>query len=282
MNSTIFIYCILAYFISWGAKFLISAIDLDWIPLFVPKGILDLLTKFGPTLAGLIIIYYENGKDGIFSVLKSLTRFKVALKWYIFALFFELTLFFIIAVLSSITGFPSLETNWSLVLKSVWVFLMNAINLTLLTGLGEEIGWRGFLLPKLQSRYSVMITALVIGLIHSFWHLRIDCLMLLLKSDLSGFLALYLPDMGLRILISMPVTFIIIYLFNKTQGNLLMMIIFHGTSNASYEWLKYISGSNDPAGALPVFASLLWLTSLYFVPAIIKQGKNGELKTFIS
>ncbi len=106
--------------------------------------------------------------------------------------------------------------------------------------------------------------------------------MLLLKKDVSGFSALYFPDMGLRVLISIPVTFIIIYLFNKTYGSLLLMIIFHGTANASYEWLKYISGSNDPSVALPVFAILLWLTSLYFIPAIMKQGKNGELRTFIS
>lgn len=188
-----------------------------------------------------------------------------------------------IAVLSSVSGIPNLAINWSLVLKSFWVFFMNAINLTLLTGLGEEIGWRGFLLPKLQSRYSVMVAACFIALIHSFWHLRIACLKLLLNSDVSGFSALYFPDMGLRILISMPVSFIIIYLFNKTQGSLLlMMIIFHNTSNASYEWLKYISGSNDPSVVLPVFALLLWLTALYFIPAIMQQNKDGELTNFIS
>lgn len=282
MHSTIFAYCVLAYFFTWGAKFLISAIELGWIPLFVPKGILFLLAQFGPTFAGLIIIYYEKGKDGIFSVLKSLTRFKLALKWYMYALFFELILFFMIAVLATGTGFPDLEINWSLILSSFWVFLVNAIHLTLLTGLGEEIGWSGFLLAKLQSRFKVMVTALLIALIHSFWHLRIDCLMLLLQGDWCGFSALYFPDMGLRILISIPVSFIIIYLFNKTYGSLLIMILFHGTSNASYEWLKYMSGTNDPAVTLPVFALLLWLTSLYFIPAIIKQGKNGELRTFIS
>ncbi|MCU0644955.1 MAG: CPBP family intramembrane metalloprotease [bacterium] len=259
-----------------------SAIDLGWIPLFVPKGILDLLAKFGPSLAGLMVIYYEKGKDGIFTALKSLTRFKVALKWYIFALFFELILFFIIAALSSVTGIPDLEINWSLLRKSGWVFIVNAIHLTLLTGLGEEIGWRGFLLPKLQSRYSVMIAALILSFMNSFWHLRIDCLKLLLINDVSGFAALYFPDLGLRLLISTPVIFIIIYLFNKTYGSLLMMVIFHGTANASYEWLKYISGSNDPSFALPVFAALLWLSSLYFIPAIKKQGKKGELRTFIS
>lgn len=56
MPSTVILYCILAYFFSWGAKFLISAIDLNWIPLFVLKGILDLLAKFGPSLAGLTVI----------------------------------------------------------------------------------------------------------------------------------------------------------------------------------------------------------------------------------
>lgn len=282
MKSTILIYCFLAYLFSWGSKFMISANEVNWIPLIMPKGVLQLLAQFGPTLAGLIIISCEKGRDGIFSVVKSLTRFKIAIKWYVFALFLEFILFIIIALFFSITGYGNLEINWSLFWKGFWIFFTSAVSLTLLTGLGEEIGWRGFLLPKLQSRYSAIITALIISFIVSIWHLRIDCITLLLKSDFHGFFALYLPDMGLRLMISIPVMFMQIYLFNKTRGSLVIMILFHGTANASYEWFKHMSGSDDPAAALPVFAVLLWLTAVFFIPAVIKQGKNRELVTSVS
>jgi hypothetical protein len=192
---------------------------------------------------------------------------------------FELILFFIIVLISRSAGLLTIvpgTTTWLISFKN---FLLNTVYLTLLTGLGEEIGWRGFLLPRLQLRFPVIIGSIVLALINSFWHLRTADLAMLLSGDLPGFWISFLPDMGLRILISVPVIFIIVYLFNKTKGSLVIMILYHGASNASYEWIKEITGVGDPSLVLPFFAGILWLTSVFFIPALLRQAKNNELVT---
>jgi membrane protease YdiL (CAAX protease family) len=51
------------------------------------------------------------------------------------------------------------------------VYFAPGVLLAMTTGpLGEEAGWRGFLLPRMLSRYSPLLTSLIIGLIWSAWH----------------------------------------------------------------------------------------------------------------
>ena len=121
-----------------------------------------------------------------------------------------------------------------------------------------------------------------LALINSLWHLRTDDLTLVLGGNLSGFWKSFLPDMGMRILITIPVIFVIVYLFNTTKGSLIIMILYHGSSNASYEWVKEITGLNDPSFILPLFAAFLWLTSIFFIPALIRQGKEKKITTSLA
>jgi hypothetical protein len=60
------------------------------------------------------------------------------------------------------------------------------------------------------------------------------------------------------------------------------MILYHGSANASYEWVKEITGVNDPSFILPLFAALLWLTSIFFIPALIRQGKEKKITTSLT
>ena len=282
LKFQILIFCFLAYLISWGSKFFISAHDAGWISHVIQKGVFQLLSQFGPTLAGVIMILATGGKKGITVMLKNLLHFNIRYKWYVFALIFELLLFLIIVIASDTFGSVSVKhgvSTWFISLKN---FLLNTIYLTLLTGLGEEIGWRGFLLPRLQSRLTVIISAIILALVASFWHLRTDDLTLLLQGNLLAFKSSFFPDMGMRILISVPVVFVIVYLFNKTKGSLVIMILYHGASNASYEWVKEMTGIKDPSFTLPWFAILLWITSVFFILALIRLERKKEIITDLS
>jgi membrane protease YdiL (CAAX protease family) len=200
----------------------------------------------------------------------------------LFALFFELLIFLIIVLLYNSLSVGATNKDTIIWIRSFGGFIINTVYLTLLTGLGEEIGWRGFLLPRLQSCYPVIISSLILALINSLWHLRTNDLTLILEGNFSGFWNSFLPDMGLRILITIPVVFVIVYLFNATNGSLIIMILYHGSSNASYEWVKEITGVNDPSFILPWFACLLWLTSIFFIPALIRQEKEKKIITTLT
>mgnify|MGYP001095085293 CR=1 FL=1 len=279
MARSVFTFCLLAFLISWTAKFIFCAEDLGWIGTVIPKGILQLIASFGPSIAGLIMYYLESKRKGLIAVVKSLARINIHLKWYLFALFFELFSFVIIVVSAYISGYRSTALLTDETVNSILMFFANTITLTILTGLGEEIGWRGFLLPKFQSRFTVIKAAIILALINSMWHLRTDFLSLLMQGEYGAFMSEYLPDMMLRIMISIPVVIIIIYLFNNTGGSLFIMILFHGSANASWEWVKQVTGIADPSYLLPLWAVFLWLTLLFFIPALKRQSQEKRLIT---
>jgi membrane protease YdiL (CAAX protease family) len=279
MARTVFLFCSLAFLISWTAKFIFCAEDLGWIGTVIPKGVLQLIASFGPSIAGLIMYYLESRRKGLIAVIKSLIKINIHVKWYLFALFFELVSFILIVFSSSITGYRDTPIITNETINSLIMFFANTVTLTLLTGLGEEIGWRGFLLPKFQSRFPVIKAAVILALINSLWHLRTDFLSLLMQGEYDAFISGYLPDMMLRIMISIPVVLILVYLFNNTGGSLFIMILFHGSSNASWEWVKQITGIADPSYLLPLWAALLWFTMLYFIPALKKQAAEKRLIT---
>ena len=279
LKFQIIIFCLLAYLISWAGKYLISASDAGWISGEIPIGIFQLLSQFGPTLAGIIMIAATGGWKGLQLLLKNLSHLNIHYKWYLFALLFDLILFLIIIFASHYSGQVTLDNDNGIWLKSLKNFILNTLYLSLLTGLGEEIGWRGFLLPKLQSRLSVFICAIISALVASFWHLKTADITLLLQGDLLAFSSNYIPEMGMRILISIPALFVVVYLFNKTKGNLVIMILFHGASNASYELVKEVTGINAPSFTLPWFALSLLLLSGFFIIALIRMEKRKEIIT---
>jgi hypothetical protein len=55
--------------------------------------------------------------------------------------------------------------------------------------------------------------------------------------------------------------------------------LFHGAANASWEWVKQVTGLSDPSYLLPLWSVFLWLTTLYFIPALQRQMKDKKLVT---
>lgn len=61
------------------------------------------------------------------------------------------------------------------------MFLTAGLALNLAFALGEELGWRGFLVPKLAERFSFATTAFVSGIIWASWHMP-----LIIFADYNG------------------------------------------------------------------------------------------------
>jgi membrane protease YdiL (CAAX protease family) len=99
---------------------------------------------------------------------------------------------------------------------SVYMFIQVSI--------GEEIGWRGYALPKLQSGYSALVSSVILGGIWALWHLP-----LFFNPD-SGYSNT--PFWAFLIFI-LPVSILITWIFNSTGGSTLMIMILHAMLNAS-------------------------------------------------
>jgi membrane protease YdiL (CAAX protease family) len=101
-------------------------------------------------------------------------------------------------------------------------------------GVGEEPGWRGFLLPTLQERYSPLVASLVVWFFWALWHLPLD-----ITGYVGNSFADYLDNRLLRLL---PLSVIMTWLYNRSGGSVLTTAVFHTSMNAFPLFLPSAAG----------------------------------------
>jgi len=101
-----------------------------------------------------------------------------------------------------------------LLLEFLHVFLMTG-------GINEESGWRGFALPRLQSRYPVIVAGVVVGFFWSMWHLPFD-----IGEGVP--IAWILEN---RLVWNMVFAILMTWFYNRTNGSILAPAIFHSAMN---------------------------------------------------
>jgi membrane protease YdiL (CAAX protease family) len=91
-------------------------------------------------------------------------------------------------------------------------------------GFGEEIGWRGFALPRLQQRYNALVATAILSVFWTIWHLP-----LFLFNP--GYMEMGLGDfMGLSLSFFLGAV-IFTWLYNSTGGSILIAAVYHGASD---------------------------------------------------
>lgn len=219
------LYFVLAYAFSWAVEIPIALSVQGIIPTKVPLAI-HYLASFGPLLAALVVASVTEGVGGLRRLFQGLLKWRVEAGYALFAIAFPAGLFAVAVVASWIMqgAWPDLgllnEVDY---LPPVGI--LPALGLWLLTyGFGEEMGWRGYALPRLQSGRSAYSAALLLGVLWAGWH--IPAIFYRDTYTALGFLALPL------LLFSVCIASIIItWLYNGTRGSLLMVILFHAIFN---------------------------------------------------
>lgn len=89
-------------------------------------------------------------------------------------------------------------------------------SIMILGSYGEEIGWRGFLLPEMMKKYSLFKSSFIIGVIWGIWHLKIS---------------IGLPVFITYLILVIELSFVFSWICNKTKGNILAAIILHSFFN---------------------------------------------------
>ena len=117
-----------------------------------------------PTVAAMIVAYRDEGFLGIRKLFRQLKHWKYDLNWYLKALLiFPLSILGALLVLSLFS--PSFTPVFSFSIFTGAVFL---------SSLWEEIGWTGYALPRMLQRSSALKTGILLGVVHTFWHLAAD------------------------------------------------------------------------------------------------------------
>lgn len=187
-------------------------------------------TGYACSFAGLIALYVEKGNDGLLTIWQRI-RFSAPLSaWLIVVIFpfvWQMLSFLFYGLFFNQKGIGSIQpANISNLFT--WHILW-----LLTTGpLEEEFGWRGYLLPKLLTKYKFITANIILGLIWAFWHLPI----MYQKWTTIPVSSLYF-FVGV---ICFAMIIGIVYIISK--GNLLLCVLAHWSINATQE----MSGSIFP------------------------------------
>jgi uncharacterized protein len=214
-------------------KFVVVAFTFTWIfwllAVLEARGLITslpvpavFLGAFGPMVAAVAITAQEGGRAGLRSLLSRIVRWRVAPIWYGVAILGPIVIQLLAMALHVILGgqppdlLAMLGALPTVVVTSIYMFVQ--------VGIGEEIGWRGYALPKLQAGYSALASSVILGVIWTLWHLPVFFNPATSYSRTPSWVFL---------VFLLPVSIVITWVFNSTEGSVLMVMILHAVLNAS-------------------------------------------------
>ena len=175
--------------------------------------LLPLLALFGPAVAALAVAGVTEGRAGVRALVGRLFRWRVHPAWYAVAVGLPLLLTLAAIGVNRALGVPTPP--------GVGDFSAISIALAVLI-VGEEVGWRGYALPKLLERRSGLVSALIVGALWGLWHLP--------NFLLPGF-----PHAGRSLpaflLATVSYSVLFTWIFRHTGGSVLLACLFHAAIN---------------------------------------------------
>jgi len=214
-------YYVLALAFSWLVELPLVAVKQGWINLKVPFAI-HYLASFGPAMASVLVTAVITGSKGLRELWGRITRWRVGRMWVVFSIFSPLAMFAVsILVVRLVKGnWPDLrllgQPNYLPYLGAGVVFLW-----LVSFGFGEEIGWRGFVLPRLQNTMSVSKATLLLALMWALWHMPA----FLYLDTLRQMGWIILPGFLIGVLFAAVV---FTWIYNGTDGSILYVAVWHG------------------------------------------------------
>jgi len=218
----------------------------------------------GPTLSAVIVTAVVDGRNGLRDFFKRYIQWRAGWVWWL------IILFGVLLALNTFASFILGISVWTEFLKNIGLILITYL-ITLIAGvilgpLWEEPGWRGFALPRLQAQFGPIVGKIILGVLWALWHL-------------PGFLGGWMTR-GLLPLIVSGIAFSIVatWIYNNTRGSILLMILFHSSSNAAISVGARVLPA-DLSSTMQAFVFSGWIPALTFtaLALIVIIATRGQL-----
>ena len=195
--------------------FFLLAYFFVWLQALFSNPFFSILGVASPTLAAVLMLALLRERE---NPLAALFQWRAAASWYFVAVLGQpLIALVVVAILFLLGQTPD---NFLSILS--WEALPAIFIGRLLTNVWEEVGWRGFALPRLRARTNALAASLIIGFFWGLWHLP-----------------LYIGDAGaqaelpflLLLVDTVLISVVYTWIYNNTGGSLLFVTLFHITGN---------------------------------------------------
>jgi membrane protease YdiL (CAAX protease family) len=233
------IYFFFAYVIAWGGILLIAGLKgFDPHAIQMSEGVqMFFCMLLGPSLSSIFLTTLLDGKDGLKNLFARMTISRVGLSWYLPILTVPILSTSILLILSALVS-PIYIPNGNIVFGLI---------IGALAGFFEETGWTGFALPRLQSKYSVTVSGLILGLLWSSWHIMADY-----WGNIASFGSYWFPH------------FIVYWIIPLTAYRMLMAWVYKKTNSLLLGQIMHMFYTGTliaVSPVLPVTIGLMWEVS---------------------
>jgi membrane protease YdiL (CAAX protease family) len=219
-----------------------------------------------PALVALVVTANANGISGTKALLRRLFQWRVGAQWYLFAVSYMAAIKFTVAL-----AHRMMSGSWPRFTQEQLVAIMVAIIFSTPFQSGEEIGWRGYALPRLAERFGFARASIMLGLIWACWHLPLFFLAVPGNDEYGQSFPVW--ALGVTAL-SVAIT----WLYAHTNGSLLLTMLMHSAVNniphfapSAVANAKNVFSLHAPlAGLLTV--AFLWITATYFLVRMPKRN----------
>lgn len=218
-------YIILAYGITWVMALPMILVYNHIISVDVSFG-LHYLLPYGPLLSAVIVSWAAGGVSNLRNILSRMSRWRVKWVWLVVAILSVWLLYAASGAIEVLTGaqWPGLELFGQVQFLPYLTFAGAWLLWVATFGIGEETGWRGYLLPSLQSRYSALTSAMMVSVIWAGWHIP----MFFYNENLISLGAVGTVFWLIGLMFGST---LLTWLYNSSKGSILMTALWHGTFN---------------------------------------------------
>ena len=220
-------------------------------------GALVLLGTIAPSLVALALTARAEGDAGVRALLGRIFRWRVGARWYVFAVGYMAAIKLTVAVVHRLaTG------TWPRFGNEAWYTIVAVLVISTWVQAGEEVGWRGYALPRLAARFGLGPASVVLGVIWAIWHLP---LFYLHGADTYGqsFTTYLLQVTALSVAMT--------WLYWHTRGSLLLVMLMHAAINNTKDIVPTVPRAPGnplwPSATLTSWlgVAVLWMVAAYFL-----------------
>jgi len=245
------VFFVLTYAVTWSMWF-------GWAQMASPaRWFLFYVGVFAPALVALGLTWKEDGEPGVRVLLARIFRWQVNARWYLFAIGYIATIKLLAAVAHrAITG------DWPRFGQEPLLLMVVAIMISTWVQAGEELGWRGYALPRVSARFGLGTASVLVGILWASWHLP---LFFIPGGDTYGqSFPLYLSQVT-------AISVAMAWLYWRTDGSLLLVMLFHAAINNTKDIVpSAVSGATNSLSLHASFVGwltvvFLWICAAYFL-----------------
>jgi membrane protease YdiL (CAAX protease family) len=253
-------YFVITYLLSWCYWLIIYGLVHNDSELWAAPG------AFVPALAAILVTQALEGRRGVHTFVRSWIRWRLAARWYAFALVVlpALVVLSYVFLPEGTKGFERSPVILGLTYLATFVVIL------FVGGGQEEPGWRGFALPRLQQRFGPVTGSVVLGTLWGFWHLPL--FVLIPNYDNAGYGATAIATAFLVFVggFTIGLSLLLAWLFNRTQGSVLLAMLAHASVNTALAF--------GPITRSATLISFLAILAIGIVVAIATRGRLGYQK----